>query len=335
MGDPAGIGLEVVLRAWQRRKDCELPPFLLFADPEAVKARADHLRLNVPVVDVEGPQRAVELFDTALPVRTVALKARAIPGEPDRTNGGSVVTAIDLAVKVVCSGDASAVVTCPIAKNVLYEFGFEHPGHTEYLGHLAQRHHPDVVTHPVMMLVSEELRVVPLTVHVPLADVPRLITPELIHKTLAVTAEALLCDFGIDAPRIAVAGLNPHAGEAGALGREDVDVIGPALRAWSQDGVRVTGPYPADTLFHAEARASYDAAIAMYHDQGLIPLKTLAFETGVNVTLGLPFVRTSPDHGTAFDIAAKGVANPASLIAALKLAAGHGCRSNAPRRWGS
>ena len=320
MGDPSGIGIEIVLRAWSLRRDCRLPPFLFYADMDAVEARAHLIRLDVPVVAADTPQKAAGLFNTGLPVKHVALAARATPGEPDRANAGAVIAAIDLAVEAVRSGDASAVVTCPIAKSVLYSAGFMYPGHTEYLGHLAQRHNHGAHSRPVMMLVSEDLRVVPLTVHVPLADVPGRITHQLIHDTLNVTADALRRDFGIAEPRIAVAGLNPHAGEDGTLGREDVDIIAPAIQGWSQTGVHVTGPLPADTMFHAKAREFYDAALAMYHDQALIPLKSLAFETGVNVTLGLPFVRTSPDHGTAFDIAARGTANPSSLIAALELA---------------
>ncbi len=320
MGDPAGIGIEIALRAWLARRDCALAPFVLFADIDAVKARSRHFQLDIPVVATDTAQIATELFDTGLPVRHVALSAPATPGEPDGANAGPVIAAIDQAVEAVRSGDASALVTCPIAKSVLYTAGFTHPGHTEYLGYLAERHDPGVRCHPVMMLVSDDLRVVPLTVHVPLAEVPGRITRQLIHDTLSEMADALRRDFGIAVPRIAVAGLNPHAGEDGTLGREDVEIIAPAIRDWRRTGVQVTGPHPADTMFHAKARASYDAALAMYHDQALIPLKILAFESGVNVTLGLPFVRTSPDHGTAFDIAARGAADPSSFVAALKLA---------------
>ena len=231
-----------------------------------------------------------------------------------------MIGAIDAATAAVMAGAARAVVTNPIAKSVLYAAGFSHPGHTEYLAALAERAHPGARCTPVMMLASDELRVVPLTVHVPVAAVPRLITAALIDATVRTTHAALQSDFAIAAPRIAVAGLNPHAGEHGSIGTEDRDVIAPAVVKLRRDGLDVTGPHSADTLFHAAARTGYDVVIAMYHDQALIPLKTLAFDSGVNVTLGLPFVRTSPDHGTAFDIAGQGKASPESLIAALRLA---------------
>jgi len=250
----------------------------------------------------------------------VALRSEAHPGRPDTSNAAAVIASIEAAVAAVALGEASAVVTNPIAKSVLYAAGFAHPGHTEFLGVLATRHHPGHKYHPVMMLACDALKVVPLTVHIALADVPRAVTRALIFDTVRITWDALRFDFGIDAPRIAVAGLNPHAGESGTIGREDEDVVGPAVRELRRQGLAITGPHPADTLFHAEARKTYDAVLCMYHDQALIPLKTIAFDTGVNITLGLPFVRTSPDHGTAFDIAGSGRARPESLIASLKLA---------------
>jgi 4-hydroxythreonine-4-phosphate dehydrogenase len=260
---------------------------------------------------------------TQLPVLHVPGAVASVPGRPDARNGRAVIAAIDLAVSAVMRGDASAVVTNPIAKHVLHETGFRHPGHTEYLGALAAQHRPGRQIMPVMMLAAEEpvIRVVPLTVHEPISRVPGLITAALIIETARITHTALVEQFGIAHPRIAMAGLNPHAGEHGSIGTEDRDIIAPAIAALRAEGLTVSGPHSADTLFHGSARTTYDAVIAMYHDQALIPIKTLAFDTGVNLTLGLPFVRTSPDHGTAFDIAGRGVASPSSLIAALKMAA--------------
>lgn len=320
MGDPAGIGLEIALLAWKDRLERALPPFVLYADPEALASRARRMGLDVPVGHVDTPHHAADMFSERLPVCRLPLQSEAQPGKPDPANAAAVIASIEAAVAAVALGQASAVVTNPIAKSTLYAAGFTHPGHTEFLGVLAERHHPGRKYHPVMMLACDALKVVPLTVHIPLAGVPGAITRGLIFDTARITWEALRNDFGIDAPRIAVAGLNPHAGESGSIGREDEDIIRPAVRELRSEGLAITGPHPADTLFHAEARKSYDAVLCMYHDQALIPLKTLAFDTGVNITLGLPFVRTSPDHGTAFDIAGTGRASPESLIASLKLA---------------
>ncbi len=241
-------------------------------------------------------------------------------GAPDARNARAVVAAIDAAVLAVRDGRARAVVTNPIAKSVLMADGFSHPGHTEYLGALAAAHFGVSAPNPVMLLASDELRVVPLTVHIPLARVAGAITKQSIVATAKVLDHSLRADFGFARPRIAVTGLNPHAGEDGRLGSEDQAIIAPAIAALVRDGLDVTGPYPADTLFHAAARTTYDAVLAMYHDQALIPIKTLAFDRGVNVTIGLPFVRTSPDHGTAFSIAGSGQAQATSLIEALKMA---------------
>jgi 4-hydroxythreonine-4-phosphate dehydrogenase len=320
MGDPAGIGIEIALRAWAGRDALDLPPFVLFADPDAVAARARLLRLDVPVAAVAAVADADKVFPTALPLHPVALAVAARPGEPDPANAPGVIGAIEQAVAAVAAGEAAAIVTCPIAKHVLAHAGFAYPGHTEFLAALAEHHHPGTHYQPVMMLASPVLRVVPLTVHCPLAEVPGTLTREAIETTVRITDAALKRDFAIPAPRIAVTGLNPHAGEEGTMGAEEIEVIAPAIAALRAQGLAVTGPHPADTLFHAGARATYDAAVCMYHDQALIPFKTLAFEDGVNATLGLPFVRTSPDHGTAFDIAAKGAASPASFIEALRLA---------------
>lgn len=320
MGDPAGIGLDITLSAWRDRAISGVPPFILYADPSAVAERARKLAITADLAVSEDHQAACDAFASRLPVRPVPLAVPAVPGRTDVANAGAIIAAIDLAVADVVAGRAAAVTTNPIAKSTLLRAGFHHPGHTEYLAELAGRHQPDKRWVPVMMLASDILRVVPLTVHVPIARVPELLSAARVGETVRIAAEALTSDFGIARPRIAVTGLNPHAGEAGTIGREEVAVIGPAIEALQAEGLAVTGPHSADSLFHADARSRYDAVVTMYHDQALIPIKTLAFDTAVNVTLGLPFVRTSPDHGTAFDIAGKGAASPSSLVAALKLA---------------
>ncbi|MFM9938784.1 MAG: 4-hydroxythreonine-4-phosphate dehydrogenase PdxA [Hyphomicrobiaceae bacterium] len=320
MGDPAGIGLDIVLAALSGPFQTTLPRFVLYACPEALGARCHRLGLTVDIAPITRPNDALALSPTTLAVIPLSSVPSVTPGRPDAAYGPAVIAAIEHAVAAVVRGEASGLVTNPIAKHVLYASGFRHPGHTEFLAELAGRHLPGRHYTPVMMLASDELRVVPLTIHVPLADVPRLITRDVILATARITAAALVHDFGLAKPRIAVAGLNPHAGESGSIGREDIDIIAPALAELRAEGLDIVGPLAADTLFHAEARARYDAAIAMYHDQALIPIKTLAFDRGVNVTLGLPFVRTSPDHGTAFDIAGTGRANPRSFIEALRLA---------------
>jgi 4-hydroxythreonine-4-phosphate dehydrogenase len=304
---------------------------VFYGDPALLEERARLLGLTVRVETISEPVKAKSIFTTAIPVLPIPLAKPSCAGDPDPENAPAVITAIERAVHDVACGHARAVVTCPIAKSVLYAAGFRHPGHTEYLAQLAQRHWPGPAFHPVMMLACADLRVVPLTIHVPLKDVPGLLTKQLLFETVRITWEGLRHQFGIEAPRIAVAGLNPHAGEGGSIGREDADIIAPVVRDLRQEGFAVTGPHPADTLFHAAARRTYDAAVCMYHDQALIPIKTLAFDEGVNLTLGLPFVRTSPDHGTAFDIAARGVANPTSLIEALKLAESLSARGAKPR----
>lgn len=320
MGDPAGIGPEIALKAWLERGHRPTAPFAVYGDRATFEARARLLGLNVPVAEVANLGEAAALFPAALPVRQLALSRAAQPGVPDSANGPAVIAAIEEAVRDTVEGRARAVVTCPIAKGVLYEAGFKHPGHTEFLAHLAGEHFPERSWRPVMMLVCADLRVVPLTIHVPLRQVPDMITKPLIYDVARITWAALRHQFGVESPRIAITGLNPHAGEGGSIGSEDADTIAPVIRDLQQEGLAITGPHPADTMFHPAARQRYDAAICMYHDQALIPIKTLAFDEGVNLTLGLPFVRTSPDHGTAFDIAAKGCANPRSLIEALKLA---------------
>lgn len=320
MGDPAGIGLDITLQAWNERVARELPPFVLFGDEDAVAARAKQLGLRIELASVTKPGDASAAFGHALPVMPVSIGHSVRPGQPAAAHGRATIEAIERAVSAVADGAASAVVTNPIAKSVLYEAGFRHPGHTEFLADLASRRNGGRTLLPVMLLASNALRVVPLTIHVPLASVPSLITRDLLIEAVGVVDGAMKRDFGIASPRIAVCGLNPHAGENGTMGREEIDVIGPALQALQNEGIGVTGPHSADTLFHAEARVGYDVAICMYHDQALIPIKTLAFDTGVNVTLGLPFVRTSPDHGTAFSLAGTGKASAESFIQSCLLA---------------
>jgi 4-hydroxythreonine-4-phosphate dehydrogenase len=319
LGEPAGIGPDITFAAWRRRAELELPPFYLLADPDFVARRARQMAPDVAIAAVE-PASASATFATALPVVDIAVAVSAEPGHPDRSSAPAAIAAIRRAVADVGSGVAGAIVTNPIAKNVLYRSGFAEPGHTEYLAKLAAEA-TGAAYHPVMMLWSPELAVVPVTIHLPLKDVIARLTADLVVETGRIVARDLRDRFGIARPRLVVAGLNPHAGEDGALGDEDRDLVRPAVERLIADGIDARGPLPADSLFHAAARARYDAALAMYHDQALIPIKTLAFDHAVNVTLGLPFVRTSPDHGTAFDIAGTGRADPGSLIAALRLAA--------------
>jgi 4-hydroxythreonine-4-phosphate dehydrogenase len=311
MGDPAGIGAEITLAAWASGRVAR--PFFLIGDPAHLSSHA--ARAGVTLAEISDPGAAGSVFPVALPVLPLTLPAPAAPGRPDPANAPTVVESIARAVALVQAGVASAVVTNPISKKALQDgAGFAFPGHTEYLAHLCR------VQHAVMMLVSPDLRVVPITTHIALADVPGALTAKLIEETAWITAAALISDFGIARPRLAVAGLNPHAGEQGAMGREEIDIIRPALERSRAKGLAISGPLPADTMFHAAARAQYDVALTMYHDQGLIPLKALDFARGVNVTLGLPIIRTSPDHGTAYDIAGTGKADPTSLIEAMNLA---------------
>jgi 4-hydroxythreonine-4-phosphate dehydrogenase len=319
MGEPAGIGPELALLAWIRRAAHDLPPFIVLADPDHLAHLAKNLDYAVPVVVTE-PERAAEMFPLALPVMPLDMAVVAEPGTPNAADAPAVIESIRRGVELVQAGRASALVTNPISKAPLTRAGFPHPGHTEFLGALAEQH-AGRASPPVMMLWAPDLAVVPVTVHIPLSEVPSRLTRELILETARITAHDLKTRFAIPHPRLAVCGLNPHAGEDGTLGAEDAEIIAPAIAELRAEGIDASGPYPADTLFHEAARTTYDAALAMYHDQALIPIKTIAFDRAVNVTLGLPFVRTSPDHGTAFDIAGKGRADPSSLIAALKLAA--------------
>ncbi|GIQ73472.1 4-hydroxythreonine-4-phosphate dehydrogenase PdxA [Bradyrhizobium sp. RD5-C2] len=317
-GEPAGIGPDITLAAWLRRRELDLPPFYLLGDRAPLAERARTLGLAVEFAEVSAEEASVA-FARALPVVATGKAATAQPGKPDGTSADAALASIRQAVADVASGKASAVVTNPIAKNVLYRAGFRHPGHTEFLAELAARHGP--APQPVMMLWSPSLAVVPVTIHVSVREALAQLTTDLIVSTARIVVADMKARFGLASPRLAIAGLNPHAGEDGTLGMEDVEIVAPAVEILRRDGIAARGPLPADTMFHAAARKTYDCALCMYHDQALIPIKTVAFEDAVNVTLGLPFIRTSPDHGTAFDIAGTGKANPSSLIAALRLAA--------------
>jgi 4-hydroxythreonine-4-phosphate dehydrogenase len=324
LGDPAGIGLEITLKAWLMLRDDPALCFFLLADPGHLEQRVAELCAEISVNAIASPVEAPDCFATALPVLPLVNHVRARPGLPDPADAPAVIESIERAVALARAGEISCVATNPIAKHVLYEAGFRHPGHTEFLAALCADEGADDAAKPprsVMMLWSEGLAVVPVTVHIPLCDVPAALTRELIVETGRIVAHDLRTRFRIDTPRLALTGLNPHAGEAGTMGREEIDVIAPAIAQLQSEGIDARGPYPGDTLFHARARAGFDAALCMYHDQALIPIKTIAFDDAVNVTLGLPFLRVSPDHGTAFDIAGKGVARPDSLIAALRLGA--------------
>ena len=309
LGDPDGIGPEIALKAWRALRDGDTR-FAIIADPARLQPAADLLDLPRPE-PVADFTEAARVFQDAPPV--IAL-------EPSATAPAAALASIDAAVQAALAGEAGGVVTCPISKARLYDEGFAFPGHTEYLAHLTAAAPLAGARGPVMMLAGGGLRTVLVSIHTSLRSAIATLSIDTIVHTATVAAQALQRDFAVAAPRLAVAGLNPHAGENGALGREEIEIVTPAVERLKQAGLDVTGPLPPDTMFHAEARAHYDAAVCLYHDQGLIPVKTLDFHGGVNITLGLPIVRTSPDHGTAFDIAGKGVARPDSLIAALRLA---------------
>lgn len=315
MGEPAGIGGEIALKAWLERTRRGLPDFFLIDDPKRLAVLAKSLEWQVPIREIQGPEEVSGVVGNALPVLPLEYAVDSVPGKLDSSNAQAVLTSIAKAVDLVASRKAAAVVTNPIHKAVLQQAGFKHPGHTEYLAELAGGG-----AVPVMMLTGADLRVVPITIHMAIADVPKHLGKNAIIEQGLVLNTALKRDFAIPAPRIAVAGLNPHAGEEGVMGREEMEIISPAIAKLRERGVNAFGPLPADTLFHAEARKTYDAVLCMYHDQALIPVKMLGFWDGVNVTLGLPFVRTSPDHGTALSLAGTGRADAGSLMAALKLA---------------
>ena len=318
LGEPAGIGPDITIKAWLRRNELKLPAFYLLGDRDFLSGRANTLGLKIRLAEVR-PEDAFDAFADALPVVAIGHKATAQPGQPDHTSADAALASIRQAVDDVIGARASAVVTNPIAKSVLYRAGFRHPGHTEFLAELAATdgHTPQ----PVMMLWSPAVAVVPVTIHISLREAIAQLSTDLIVTTVRIVAAALKARFGLANPRLVVSGLNPHAGEEGSLGTEERTIVAPAVEMLRAEGIEIRGPLPADTMFHDAARKTYDCAICMYHDQALIPVKTLAFEDAVNVTLGLPFIRTAPDHGTAFDIAGTGRANPASLVAALRLAA--------------
>jgi 4-hydroxythreonine-4-phosphate dehydrogenase len=318
LGEPAGIGPDIAIAAWLKRRELNLPAFYLIGDSSFMAARAKALGADFGFKET-GAADAAAIFPDQFPIVSSGVAATAKPGRPDNTSAPAAIAAIRHAVADVAAGRASAVVTNPIAKSVLYDAGFSHPGHTEFLAELAAT--TGDAPHPVMMLWSPLLAVVPVTIHLPLREAITQLSSELIVRTARIVAAELRTRFGIATPRLAISGLNPHAGEGGSLGAEDGAIVAPAVAALRSEGIDVRGPLPADTMFHDAARKTYDCAICMYHDQALIPIKTIAFDDGVNVTLGLPFIRTSPDHGTAFDIAGTGKANPSSLVAALRLAA--------------
>lgn len=315
MGEAAGIGAEISVKAWSERRQRLVHPFVYVGDPELIGTTAQTLGNPLQICETDSMDKAISSWEERLPVLPVRLAQTVRPGYPDQRNARATLDAIDKCVQLTRDGETCGVVTNPIHKATLYDAGFKHPGHTEYLAHLAGNG-----TAAVMMLVVDDFRAVPVTVHVPLKVAIANLTADLIVETGAIVTDGLKRYFGIPAPRIAVAGLNPHAGEAGTIGSEEREIITPAVERLRRMGIDVTGPTSADTMFHDAARRTYDAALCMYHDQALIPIKTIGFEDGVNCTLGLPFIRTSPDHGTALDIAGSGVASPRSLIAALNLA---------------
>jgi 4-hydroxythreonine-4-phosphate dehydrogenase len=311
LGDPAGVGPEVIAKAWAIRAAHRLPPFFAIGDRRSIEAVWEG-----PIVQIARPADAACAFETGLPLLQVDDPGEIEPGRPNLAGARCALDSVEMAVGLARSGAASALVTGPVAKAQLYAIGFTHPGQTEFVAERCGVAAENVA----MMMVGPDLRTVPVTIHRPLARVVEALTPELIVSRARVVARGLVRDFAIARPRLAIAGLNPHAGEGGAMGREEIDIIQPAIAQLREEGIEVSGPHSPDTMFHPAARAGYDAAICMYHDQALIPLKTLYFDLGVNMTLGLPVLRTSPDHGTAFGIAGRGEANPRAMIAAIALA---------------
>ena len=312
LGDPAGIGPEVVAKCWDNREQFELHPFVAIGDGHSLAAVWDG-----PIEVVDDPREAESAFDRSLPLIQITSAATDQPGHPTIAGAHCSLDSLEIAVGLARSGSASGVVTGPVSKEQLYAIGFAHPGQTEFVAERCGISSSNVV----MMLAGPTLRTVPVTTHIPFADVPKRLTPSLIESRARTTLRGLQRSFGIAEPRLAISGLNPHSGEGGLLGREEIEIIEPAIATLRSDGWRVTGPHPADTMFHASARARYDAALCMYHDQALIPIKALHFEEAVNITLGLPIVRTAPDHGTAFDIAGRDDADPRPMAAAIRLAA--------------
>ncbi|MCB2013879.1 MAG: 4-hydroxythreonine-4-phosphate dehydrogenase PdxA [Sphingobium sp.] len=311
IGDPAGIGPEVIAKSWAVRKAQGLPPFFVIGNSRALSAVWDG-----PVIPIGGPDEALEAFDRGLPCLPIDMDGDIIPGQPNTDGAQCALHALEFGIGLAKNGAVAGLVTAPVGKSQLYSVGFTHPGQTEFIAERCGV----ARTNAVMMLAGPTLRVVPLTIHLPLAAVPDALSIDLIRTRSLVTAKGLTRNFGIEKPRIAVAGLNPHAGENGNMGREEIDIIAPAIQSLRDEGLNIDGPHSPDAMFHAAAREEYDAALCMYHDQALIPIKTLHFDTGVNITLGLPIVRCSPDHGTAFGIAGQNIANPGAMIAAIRMA---------------
>lgn len=314
MGDPAGIGGEIALMSWRDHRS-SLPPFYLLDDPDRLARLARTVGIQCPIREISEPQEAADTAASALPVLRLGKPVDALPGNDSTADGSMVIESIDRAIDAALAGTVAGMVTNPIQKSRLYDAGFNAPGHTEYLGERAGLSDP-----PIMLLAGPNLKVVPVTIHLSLQDAISALTQAEIVRTLQTTVAALISDFGIDRPRVAVSGLNPHAGEAGHMGREEIEIIAPAIAEMSASGADIRGPLAGDTMFHPAARATYDVAVCMYHDQALIPMKTLDFDNGVNVSVGLPFVRTSPDHGTAYNIAGTATANPTSLVSAIRMA---------------
>ena len=312
LGDPAGIGPEVIAKCWDSRGEFRLPPFVAIGDPRSVAAVWDG-----PIEVIDDPLQADAAFDVGLPLIQLNAPHPDMPGHPSVAGAHCSLDSLEIAVGLARSGSASAVITGPVAKEQLYAIGFQHPGQTEFVAERCGVSAANVV----MMLAGPTLRTVPVTTHIPLSEVPRQLTSALIESRGRAALRGLQRNFGIPEPRLAISGLNPHSGEGGQLGDEEIEIIAPAIAALAAEGWRVSGPHPADTMFHESARANYDAALCMYHDQALIPIKALHFEDAVNVTLGLPIVRTAPDHGTAFDIAGRDRADPRPMAAAIRMAA--------------
>ena len=316
LGDPAGIGPEVILGAWARlRAEGRLPPLFVVGGPQVLAAAATRARIDCPLVPIADPAEALFAIGAGLPVMA-GLDAPYTPGAPQADGARLALASLTWATRFALSGVAAGLVTAPVAKSALAAIGFDYPGQTEFLADACGLPYRDAV----MMLAGASLKTVPLTVHVALAEVPALLSPDLITHKARIVAAALRRDFGIAEPRLGIAALNPHAGEGGQFGDEEARIIAPAIASLRAEGINAIGPVPGDALFTPRARTGYDVALAMYHDQALIPIKTLDFDEGVNVTLGLPIIRTSPDHGTAFDIAGQGVADPGAMAAAIRMA---------------
>jgi 4-hydroxythreonine-4-phosphate dehydrogenase len=319
MGDPAGIGGDVTLMCWTHRQDLKLNPFFVLDDPDRLTALALQLGLQIDVEVISTPAEAISIFDRALPVMPLSKSVQSTSGQEKHTSAGMVIESLDRSIDLAMQGEVAAVVTNPVHKGNLYEAGFQHPGHTEYLAARATGI-SGKAAQPVMMLACQEIRVIPITIHTSLRQALDDLSTDLIVQTAQICVRSMRQEFGLTVPRLAFAGLNPHAGEDGNMGREEIEIIQPAIDILRAQGIHCLGPLSADTMFHAQARQSYDVALCMYHDQALIPIKTIDFDNGVNVTLGLPFIRTSPDHGTAFSLAGTGKASPNSMAAALKMA---------------